>query len=305
MNLPDWAERALELFRPAPVHGSDEPDPERSNQWTEVCRRFRSRWGDLEPQKWKVPKTHLRYDVIAAGSKYSAAECVRQTILEIAVEIALDLGAGKNPKETIDAVRQLDLLNCEISEKAEQLAAKFREREALKGKFRLIDRSISDENYPDPFCIFGALELAATQEKFCNWAHVYKAEISLFLSSTKKPRANPDWADLLDQASYRESKSVTGRDLGDVAAIGSTTNKSKWSQASLQLIGRLDDSTSHGLPAGFLLRRLTYKQLANLASVAFNADPKDDERINEDQMRMLKNAHGNRKKPKDSDKKTS
>lgn len=303
MKLPDWAERALEIFRPPPVRETDESDSERAKQWGEVCTRFRNHWGDLESEKWKVPKTHLRYDVIAAGSKYSAHECVRQQILEIAIEIAIDLGAGKHPKETIDAVKKLNLLNCEISEKAEQLAKKFREREALKSKFRLIDRSMSDEDYPDPFWIFGALELAAKQEKFCNWAHVYKSEITQFLSTTKKPRANPDWADLLDQASCRESKSVTGRDLGDIAVIGSTTNKSKWSQASLQLIGRLDDSISYGLPAGFFLKCLTYKQLAYLAGVAFNVD--GEGAINEDQMRMLKNTHDKRRKPKDSANRTS
>lgn len=80
--------------------------------------------------------------------------------------------------------------------------------------------------------------------------------------------------------------------MGDDAVIGSATKKSEWSPLALQLIGRLNDSGSHGLPDGFFLKCLTNKQLATLAEVAFNAD---DIKINESQMRKLKTAYLKRK----------
>lgn len=298
MKLPDWAERALELFRPQILHGTDEPDPEHVRKFEQVEARFRKHWSEqLKPEKWRVPKQHPRYATLAAGSKYVPCDIVRQTILEIAIESACDLGAGKRPQQTINAIKELDDLNCKISEEAEHLAALFRQRKQLKSDFQLTDQSMTDQNYPDPFWIFGALQLASQHEKFRTWAHVYRTQIAAFLSTTRKPRANPDWADLLDQASYRESKSITGRDLGDIAVIGSTTNKTEWSQVALQLIGRLDDSISYGLPAGFFLKCLTNAQLASLASVAFNAD--SEGKINAEQIRKLKTAYLARKSKAD------
>lgn len=301
MDLPDWAKRALEKFRPSPVHGTGEPDTNRMRQWEGFSARFRECWKSLESHKWRVPEQHPRYSIFKINTKYPPADCVRQLILEIAIESAWELGVGKDPQKTTDAVKKLAGLNEEIAKKAGELADLFRDRQQLKDCFHLSDQSMyTEENHPDPFRIFDALELALRHDRFCPWAHVAKADINAFLTSARKPaRPKPNWADLLDQASYRTSQSITGRDVGDVAVAGSTTNKTEWSQLALQLIGRLNDSVSHGLPDGFLLGCLTNKQLATLAEVAFNAGGEGT--INEDQMRKLKTAYLKRNtKPPDS-----
>lgn len=294
MELPCWAERALEQFRPRPVHGTGEPDANRMRQWEGFNARFRALWEYLEPEKWRVPEQHPRYSILSRHQIHPPADCVRQLILEIAIESAWELGAGKDPQKTTDAVKKLASLNEEISEKAGELADLFRDRQELKDSFHLSDQSMSiEENHRDPFRLFDALELALKHDNFCHWAHVAKTEIEAFLTSARRPsRPKPNWADLLDQASFRTSQSSTGRDLGDDAVIGSTTKKSEWSPLALQLIGRLNDSGSHGLPDGFFLKCLTNKQLATLAEVAFNAD---DIKINESQMRKLKTAYLKRK----------
>jgi len=301
MKLPEWAVRAFDQFKPMGVHGKSGPNPDQLAQWEGLKSRFEIRWAELESDKWDVPKSHPRYATMAAGLKYSPIDYIKQQILEIAIESAWELGIGKSPKLTTIAVGKLRSLNDQIADKAGELAELFRVRQHWKDKYHLSDQSMyREQNQPDPFDVFGAFELALKTDQYCAWASVDRLAIKAFLvtaakSSSARPR--PDWAALLDQATYRDSQTITGRDAGDIATMSSGTNKSSWSDWCLKLIGWLDDTTCYGLPRGFLLGCLTNPQLAALASVSFNAGP--DDKINDDQIKHLKDNFFKRRKKRD------
>lgn len=275
MIFPDWAERALEHFRPKAAHRSDTPNPERQRQWDGFNERFRARWYELSVHEWRVPQDHPRYAHLKVHYKYPPDQYVRQCILECALECAWELGANKRPAKVIEAVKELDSLNEKISEIAGDLASLFRQRQELVETFGLTDQRLDfDEHQPDSFHLFGALELALTRRNVQTWAYVASKEIDAFLTMAAiQSRPKPTCPDLLDEVSCRSPRLVGCLDAGDIAAIGSKSNRSEWSPWALRLIGRLDDWAGNGLPHGFFLECLTHQQLATLLEVATDAPP--------------------------------
>lgn len=295
MEIPKWAERALAHFRPMPAYRSDAPDPDRWAQWLAFESRFRTRWAELDSDRWRVPDDHPSYAWLRRGYMFPPNEYVRQCILECAIESAWELSAGQPPQKTIEAVKELDRLNDLISDAAGNLAALFRQRQTLKDTYSLNDTwQDYEENHPDAMRLFGAFELALTRPDFQRWASVAKPEIEALLNiAATQSRPVPTWAAVLDEVSYRSPRVVTSLDAGDIAVMGSKSNKSKWSPWVLRLIGRLDDWAGNGLPNGFFLECLTNDQLASLARVAFDAD--SDAPINGEQMRKAKERYRERK----------
>lgn len=299
MEIPKWAERALAHFRPMPAYRSDAPDPDRWAQWLAFESRFRARWAELDSEKWRVPDDHPRYAWLRREYIFPPSEYVRQCILECAIESAWELGAGKTPQRTIEAVRKLDCLNDEVSETAAKLARLLRDREKQINDYFLNDvPKDQEENFPDAMRLFGAFEIALKRPDFQGWAYDAKPEIEalLNLAATHSSTA-PDWAAVLDELAWRLPRTVTSLDAGDIAVLGSKTNKSDWSPWVLRLIGRLDDWAGNGLPKGFFLGCLTNDQLASLAMVAFDAEP--DAPINMEQMRAAKKRYRDRSQDPD------
>lgn len=275
MELPEWAKRALEHFRPQAAYRSDGPNPERLKQFIGFSERFSKRWQDLDPENWRVPKDHPKYAYLHVNYKFPPDEYVKQCILECAVESAWEMGANQNPGDVIQAVKELDSLNDQISEMAGNLAALFRQRQTLVETYGLTDQQIDfDESAPDPFKLFQALELALTRPGVRTWAYVANQEIDAFFNMVAtQSRSKPTWALMLDELSYRSPRTIGVLDAGDIAVIGSKSNKSAWSPWALRTIGRLDDWAGNGLPKGFFLECLTHQQLATLMEVSTDAPP--------------------------------
>jgi hypothetical protein len=97
---------------------------------------------------------------------------------------------------------------------------------------------------------------------------------------------------VLDEVANKIPRIVSSLDAGDIAVVGSKSNKSEWSPWVLRLIGRLEDWSGNGLPSGFFLECLTNDQLADLARLAFDAD--SDAAINGEQMRKVKDRYKKR-----------
>lgn len=224
---------------------------------------------------------------------FPVPDYVRQCILECALECALDLAAGKSPDRVVAAVKELDALNDQISELSGTLAAIYRQRNSLKEEFGLTDRSRdADEGAADPFRLLGALELALGRPDLLGWGLGASDELAaLYSIAASQSRKGPEWADLLDEASYRYPRAPGLLDPADVAMIGGRTNKSPWSPWALRLIGALGDWAGNGLPKGFFLSCLQNSQLATLAEVAFGAPPGA---FSDEQMRKLKGRHSSR-----------
>jgi len=301
MKLPEWANRALDQFKPEVSYSKDEPNPEMLEKWRSIKKRFENRWSEIGPDDWKIPEQHPRYAAIGVHCKYPPVDIFKQAILEISIESAWDISTGKTPKKILEAQGNLLHLNEEIIEAAENLARLFRRRQTLQADFHLTDKSLFyEQNRPDPFDVFGAFELALKGHEYCAWAMVDRPAIAAFMAAAKKSsaaRPRPDWSALLDQVSYRETQTIIGRDAGDVAVLSGTTNKSDWSSLCRRLIARLDERHEFGFPDGFLLTWLTNSQLASLASVAFDAGP--DAAINDDQIRKLKSTYKKRREKQD------
>jgi hypothetical protein len=301
MKLPEWANRALDQFKPEVSYSKDEPNPEMLEKWRSIKKRFENRWSEVGPDDWKIPEQHPQYAAIEVHCKYPPIEHFKQAILEIAIESAWDISTDKSPTKTLEAQRNLYQVNNQIIEAAENLASLFRQRQTLQADFHLTDKSLFyEQNRPDPFDVFGAFELALKGHEYCAWAMVDRPVIDAFLAIAKKSsaaRPRPDWSALLDQLSYRETQTITGRDAGDIAVLSGTTNKSDWSPLCRRLIARFEERHESGFSDGFLLTWLTNLQLASLASVAFDAGP--DAAINEDQIRKLKSTSKKRREKQD------
>lgn len=299
MDIPDWAERALEHFRPKPAYGEDEPDPGRKKQWEGFSNRFRQRWKDLSAEDWNVPTDHRSYAWLRREYLYPPEDYVRQCILECAIECAWELGAGKDPESVIEAVRELDGLNEKISGAAAGLAALFRQRQQLLDDYQLSDRfDGEEEGSPDPFKLLGAMEITLSSSRFRSGSFYNRDALQAFFAAMRSSGSMPpaQWPDLLDQVAWRHPRIVTPMDAGDLAIIGSKTKRSKWSPWGLRLIARLGDWAGNGLPDGFFLACLTNEQLALLAEVSCDA-PADA--FNADQMRKLKERYATRRGSKD------
>lgn len=276
MSLPDWAERALRRFRPLPAYRTDRPDPDRLKAWEAFNSRFTRRWLDIDSNNWTVPKTHRSYVHLEGRYSYPPDDYVRQCILECVVESAWELGAGKDPRKVVAAVKKLDELNQKISVMAGELANVFRDRQKIIDEYLLTDQRLgSEEDAPDPFELFGALELSLTRPDLSDWAFVVSAETGAFFDmAATQSRPKPSWDLLLDEASYRVPRIVSPMDTGDIAVVGSRSNKSAWSPWALRLVGRLDGYSGNGLPDGFMLQCLNNDQIATLLEVATDA-PRD------------------------------
>lgn len=289
MKIPDWAERALNSRKPLPPafpKNDDGPNPDRLKAWNIFNERFRSRWSELEADRWAVPKDHPEYACLRAHLVHPPDEYVRQRILECAVTSAWELGRGKKPEQVASDLKTLDSLNEQISGVAGKLASLFRARQTILESNGWTDRQIDiDETQPDPFCFFGALELALTRPDVEMQRAAYGGEISSYLTiAATGSNPNPNWIDLLNEVSHRMPRVAS---MPDPAAAGGT-NRTAWSPWCLRLIGRLHESVGGGFQDGFFLRCLTNDQLAALAIVALDAPP---EAINAEQMRGLKRTY--------------
>jgi hypothetical protein len=296
MKLPEWARKAFEEFRPQPLEA---PDPEALNQWNGIFERFRQRWTELEVEHWNVPEQDERYRSMRAHYEFDPKEYVKQSILECAIESAWELGTGNSPQKVIEAVKELDRLNDQIADAASELAALFRQREEVKKTYSIHDQRHGFSTLePDAMRLLDAFELAVKRPHYKHWYSVARPEIEgLLRAASSQSRPVPNWIAVLEEVAARTPRIVSGRDAGDIAAIGSKSKKSEWSPWILRLIGMLEDRRLPGLPDHFLLQCLTNQQLADLARVALGAP--DDASINGDQIRKLKAAHQRRSKDKD------
>ena len=289
-SLPPWAVRALDHFKPLPGFRDTEPDPARLRQWEGFRARFETRWWELAPDQWKVPEDHPAYEWLRFNYTYPPADYVRQCILEVAIECAWEMGANQRPGSVIAAVKELDILNDQISEAAAHLAGLFRQRDKLREGYSLSDSSPDAEaSAPDAFRLAGLFELVFSKHHFRTASSHYKAGLdTLYDALSSSNGAAPTIADLLDEISCRMPRVVTPFDAGDIAIMGSKTNRSEWSPWALRLVARLSDWAGNGLPDGFFLACLTHDQLATLLTVALDAPP---EAYNGPQMRELIKRH--------------
>ncbi len=194
VHIPTWAEKAFSQLCPCPAYGGDEPDSTAICAWQHIDTRFRKNWAFLKPECWTAPNDRIR-----------------QLILEIALEVALELGIGKSPKRTLEAARQLDDLNNKISTKANDIEALFRQRQQLLNDYGLRDRTPGAiEREPDPYSFFGALEVVAKQSELTDWRFVFSRQIEEFLACGHTPRRKPTWADMF--------QAIANRDCGSIGA---------------------------------------------------------------------------------------
>lgn len=290
MSLPPWAVRALNHFKPSPGFRDTEPDPARLRQWEGFCARFEDRWRELAPDQWRVPENHSDYGWLRAQYTYPPADYVRQCILEVAIECAWEMGANQRPECVIAAIKELDRLNEQIAQGAANLASLFRQRDLLREGYSLSDSSPDAEAAsPDAFRLAGLLELVLGKHRFRTASRHYRAGLDALYDALSSSNGEaPTIADLLDEISWRMPRGVTPFDAGDIAIIGSKTNRSQWSPWALRMVARLSDWTGHGLPDGFFLSCLTHDQLATLLTVALDAPPGA---YNGPQMRELIRRH--------------
>lgn len=290
VSLPPWAARALDHFKPLPGFRDTEPDPARLRQWDGFRARFETRWHELAPDQWKVPEDHPAYEWLRFNYTHPPAEYVRQCILETAIECAWEMGANQRPGAVIAAVKELDSLNDQISQAAASLASLFRQRDQLREQYSLSDSSPDAEaTSPDAYQLAGLLELVFSKHRFRTASYQYKDGLNtLYDALSSSNGAAPTVADLLDEVSWRMPRVVTPFDAGDIAMMGSKTNRSQWSPWALRLVARLSEWAGHGLPDGFFLSCLTHDQLATLLAVSLDAPP---DAFNGPQMRELIKRH--------------
>lgn len=290
MSLPPWAVRALDQFKPLPGFRDTEPDPARLRQWDGFRARFETRWHELAPDQWKVPEDHPAYGYLRREYLFSPSDYVRQCILEVAIECAWEMGANRRPDAVIAAVKELDSLNDQISQAAASLASLFRQRDQLRESFSLSDSSSDAEaTSPDAYQLAGLLELVFSKHRFRTASYQYKDGLNtLYDALSSSNGAAPTVADLLDEISWRMPRVVTPFDAGDIAMMGSKTNRSQWSPWALRLVARLSEWAGRGLPDGFFLSCLTHDQLATLLAVSLDAPP---DAFNGPQMRELIKRH--------------
>jgi hypothetical protein len=244
----------------------------------------------MEPEKWNVPESHPSYAWLCRNYKYPPTEYVRQCILECALESAWEMGANKKPSDVVEAVRELDRLNEKISEGAETLARLFRQRDQLRTDYGLSDRWADTEaEQPDAFRLSGVLELTLSKYRFRTASYCYKDGLeTLYSALASNGGEAPTIADVLDEISCRQPRMASPLEAGDIASVGSRTNKSQWSPWALRLVARLSDWAGNGLPDGFFLTCLTNDQLATLAMVSVDAP---EGAYSGPQMRELKKRH--------------
>lgn len=290
MGLPDWALRALAHFKPQNTFRSDGPDPQRLRQWEAFSERFTRRWAELEPEKWHVPDEHPQYGHLRRTYLYPPQDYVRQCILECAIESAWEMGANKSPADVVAAVREMDSLNDQISASAAALATLFRQRDQLRNDYGLSDQWADTEHeHPDAFRLAGVLELTLSKQRFRTSDYDYQEGLAtLYEAMASTRRDAPTIADVLDEISCRQPRMAAPFEAGDIAVVGSRTNKSPWSPWALRLVARLGDLAGNGLPHGFFLTCLTHDQLATLAMVAVDAP---DGAYSGPQMRELIKRH--------------
>lgn len=267
-----------------------EPDPTCLRQWQGFCARFEKRWFELAPDQWKVPEHHPAYERLRFDCIYPPTDYVRQCILEAAIECTREMGANKRPAAVIAAVKGLDSLHDQITQAAADLASLFRQRDQLCEEYSLSDSSPDAEtSAPDAFRLAGLLELVFRKQHFRTASYRHKAGLeALYVALSSRGKPTPTIADLLDEISWRSARDVTPRDAGDIAIMGSKTNRSEWSPWALRLVARLDDWAENELSEGFFLACLTHDQLATLLAVALDAPP---DAYNGPQMRELIKRH--------------
>lgn len=288
MKLPEWARRALVSADPESEHG----------QWLAgMADLLRKRWRDMQADAWAVPEWHASYSRGHDIDHVTRADVVRKRILETALDLACDKHHGKDPRGAAQAAKELEKMNEQIVDVALQLADLFGKRSELLCAHELEDQS--DWHSEDPFDFWDAFEAAMQQTEFRGWAYTAQHEIDAFLRiAREQSRPGPGWPDLLGQLAFRPQEAVSLTDAGDVAATKPKTKHTEWSSWSLQLMGALDTGWQGTYPDGFLLGCLSAGQLASLVEIVF--DVPVDARINDEQMRKLRQRYAERNKKDDS-----
>lgn len=282
MALPEWAQRAFEKHKP---HGVDRnaPNPTRLAWWEACKRRFELRWADLAPDEWRVPQEHVCYALLRRTVILEPTDYVRMCILETALDLAWKKSTGYLPREVASAVSELESLNIQIADAARNLAALFRLRATIQFSHG-VEEYDSEPTEPDPFDLWGALELSMEMPRVSDWAYVTQHEAAKFLTIARTHSGPPpEWSDMLDQVAERSRRGVVPSSAGDVAVMASRTNATEWSRWARVLLGTLDDWRGT-FTDGFLRECLTYNQLADLAEVALDAPAGA---YNAEQMRRL------------------
>ena len=295
MVIPDWAERAIEQFKPQNSGGCDSQYSEIFQAWQAIANRFRARWRELGADAWKVPDRILTDTQLRRNYKHSPVDFAKQCILECAVEIATEVSLSKSPAKSKEAAIVLTALNAKISGMTKELATIFRQRQLLMDDYSIYDVDPDiDNSAPDPMRFFDAFKLAANRPEFCDWRYVANKEIHEFFRVAVTPRRKPNWSDVLEEVANLPIRKVASRDAGLKATLRSTTNSTNWSPWILALIARLEDWELGGLEDGFLLECLTNSNLADLACVALDVSA-DDLTINGEAIRKLKSRYFARK----------
>ncbi len=287
MGLPEWAERAFRKYEPAAGFDAD-PDPEMLAWWQQCKDRFERRWGDIAPEKWKVPVDAPCYAECRRLVAWEPADFVRECILETAIDLAAKKRDGKSPGKVAPAVKELDSLNDQIATKASELAYLFRQRDTIRRDHHIHDND--DFTVSDPFGFFDALEGAIRIPRVRRWVGVAHNEIQAFLQVARsQSREKPEWPDLLDQISSRMPRPAAPSFAADAAVKASRTKATDWSPWGVWLLGALDEWNE--FPPGFLRECLGHGQLATLAEVALDAPAGA---FNESQMKELRKRYAAR-----------
>lgn len=257
-TIPAWADQALENA----VKGVR--DRLILERLAPLALRFRTRWGELEADKWNIP---------------ASDDGARAAILRCAVACALEGGPNNQPPKVREAVSELDSLNKKISDAAELLAGLLQQRETLMEHYVLDDNQGASHDAID---LWDALELAA--KEFPDWAGVAGDRLEDFLGVARgQSRPGPEWTDLLYQLSDRHCCEASPVYAPDVAVFASKTNRTDFSTWGLRLIARLGNARMFYGRAP--LDHLKNDQLAKLAEITFDAP---EEAFNGEQMRKLK-----------------
>jgi len=287
MGLPEWAERAFRKYEPAAGFDAD-PDPEMLAWWQQCKDRFERRWGDIAPEKWKVPVDAPCYAELRRLVAWEPADFVRECILETAVDLAAKKRDGNSPDKVAPAVKELDSLNDQIATKASELAYLFRQRDTIRNDHHIHDTE--ELTILDPFRFLDAFEGAIRVPRVRRWEGVAHNEIQAFLQVARsQSREKPEWPDLLDQISSRMPRPAAPTYAADTAIKTSRTKATKWSPWGVWLLGALDEWNE--FPSGFLRECLGHGHLATLAEVALDAPAGA---FNESQMKELRKRYAAR-----------
>lgn len=273
MKIPEWAGKAIDAHKPlAPARApGGQPNAKAMAVWAEYSARFRSRWHELQAEKWKVATstngTHQKFAILTA-----ALDCAKR------------IGNDVDPLKIVAGRREILRLEGEISELAAQLVQKFEAHEFIQnstgvGNWRL------DSVDGDPLDLWDAIEMSFNPGAETGYPHPMGdvwPDLSKALNKARNTSLSiPEWPDLLRPLADRFEPGTLPGEFPDITTSGHTTNRSKFSPWCNSLISMLNDWR--------LLDCLSNPQLASLASVAFDAS--EEGVINDKQIGDLKRTY--------------